>query len=365
MKLSYSAFLALIMASAHHADAAEQSLRGVEESTDGERDLMFQKIVGGNPANDGEYPSYVIPETGTFGSGLCGSVLIAPDIALSAAHCEGAFEGKNMYIGGNLRNGADAFETIRAVGERPHPLFNGFTLENDFLLIKLASASSAPIVPYNTDQFEPRNDDVVDIVGFGTTFQGGYVSNELLEVEVGIVDHDTCNSIYGGDIYESTMICAYKNNADSCQGDSGGPMLAQDGKVVGVVSWGLGCAQNGIPGVYSRVSAAQDFIEKGICEMSEFPPSSCSGGGPSPTDPPATNTPGTAEPSDFIEETMEPTMEGTTIIQGGETCEVCAGGSGIIVSGNFFGGCEEACATYWIFLWRFAGYTCGRCSAGF
>ena len=58
------------------------------------------------------------------------------------------------------------------------------------------------------------------------------------------------------------MICAGKAGKDSCQGDSGGPMVDSEGKQVGIVSWGYGCADEGYPGVYTRVSHYYDWIVK-------------------------------------------------------------------------------------------------------
>ncbi|XP_028171023.1 trypsin, alkaline A-like [Ostrinia furnacalis] len=46
---------------------------------------------------------------------------------------------------------------------------------------------------------------------------------------------------------------------DQCQGDSGGPLF-HNGVVVGVCSFGYGCALPGFPGVNARVSSFINWI---------------------------------------------------------------------------------------------------------
>ncbi len=107
------------------------------------------------------------------------------------------------------------------------------------------------------------------VIGFGNTNpnSGGYYPDNLYHVELAYVSQATCNSNYGGGIL-SSMMCASDPGQDSCQGDSGGPLYDANTNVktlVGVVSWGNGCAQTGYPGVYSRIANQWTWIKTTIC----------------------------------------------------------------------------------------------------
>ncbi len=76
-----------------------------------------------------------------------------------------------------------------------------------------------------------------------------------MHVNVNYVKQSTCKSQYGSGSITDDMMCAADQGQDSCQGDSGGPLYDSDNNaLVGVVSWGYGCADPNYAGVYARVS---------------------------------------------------------------------------------------------------------------
>ncbi|CAG9765523.1 unnamed protein product [Ceutorhynchus assimilis] len=96
-------------------------------------------------------------------------------------------------------------------------------------------------------------------VGWGATSQQGQISTKLREVTVPIMSNIDCKRTGYTSRITDNMLCAgfKEGKKDSCQGDSGGPLHIINGSyhnIVGIVSWGEGCAQPNYPGVYTRVN---------------------------------------------------------------------------------------------------------------
>jgi len=103
------------------------------------------------------------------------------------------------------------------------------------------------------------------VTGWGSLGAGNQVPAILQEVNVTVISNAACKAAprpYKENINEA-MLCAAAPGKDSCQGDSGGPLILLENRrqtLVGVVSWGVGCALPEFPGVYARVTVAMDWI---------------------------------------------------------------------------------------------------------
>ncbi|XP_023296169.2 trypsin eta [Lucilia cuprina] len=97
------------------------------------------------------------------------------------------------------------------------------------------------------------------VSGWGKTERGS-LSPTLRVANVSTISKTVCAISYSNGLYDG-MICAgyLLGGTDSCQGDSGGPLVFNN-TLIGIVSWGSGCAQPGYPGVYADVRYYNKWI---------------------------------------------------------------------------------------------------------
>jgi secreted trypsin-like serine protease len=228
-------------------------------------------IVGGSLASPGEYPAQGAL---VAGGGFCGGTLISPTLFLTAAHCIDDFgetiapESMFVYMGDvdlRLPNPTENFFDVVMVDR--HGGYEAATQRNDLAMLMLDRP--APFTPMRVI----RLDEVAKwapgtsarIIGWGAIFENGPASDDLLEANVPIRADLNCAAAYPGPLPSpqfdpATMVCAAPpgGGTDTCQGDSGGPLMVPDGPnlvLVGVTSWGIGCAEAAHPGVYVRLGA--------------------------------------------------------------------------------------------------------------
>lgn len=150
-----------------------------------------------------------------------------------------------------------------------HPEYNRISLRNDVSVLKLKEMISLSMwaQPINLAINEPEEGQSLFVTGWGTLKEGGSSPSILMGVQVDSISRSNCDEAYKSQ-NEITieMICAGRLNIggkDACQGDSGGPLIEKvDGNTfqVGVVSWGIGCAQSEFPGVYANVANLRQWI---------------------------------------------------------------------------------------------------------
>jgi secreted trypsin-like serine protease len=290
------------------------------------------KIVGGEAARRNAWPWQVaiyrraMKNGATLGAGFlfCGGTVISSKWVLTAAHCfdperSGRYdratagdvmvvEATNVLTPASFGGGSNG-RKLRVARILAHEEWNPRSMENDIALLELATPAVSNPVPVSFAQrratAESKNAllDLIEAAGVVATVTGwghlGFddpkVPANLMQVEVPVVSLETCQQAYGnrGGVIDHRTLCAGERagGKDACSGDSGGPLVvrAADGGYaqVGIVSWGRGCGLANFFGVYTRVSAFDEWMraKTGLAALGQPPVATAPGSRPTPPPP--------------------------------------------------------------------------------
>ncbi|XP_017097733.2 trypsin alpha-like [Drosophila bipectinata] len=216
------------------------------------------RIVGGNSVAITSVPWQVSLQIN--GRHFCGGSIYREDIVITAAHCMASIRPISLSVRVGSTDSNSGGQSVRVSKILVHEDYDENTVANDVAVLRLESrlTLNASVRAIPLAYKVPRTADSARVSGWGAIGYQKPASSTLLAADVAIVDQDQCNRAYGG-LIQNVMICASAPGKDSCQGDSGGPLVS-GGKLVGIVSFGNGCANPNYPGVYANVAKLRSWI---------------------------------------------------------------------------------------------------------
>jgi len=240
---------------------------------------VMPHIIGGKEVNPpGKYSFLVALNRKGFPAyeGVeCGGSIIGANKVATAAHCCALFRAASdlevLVNWHDLGNESDGTK-IDVQSITMYSGYNPKTLDGDVCTLTLASDvpdTAAPIA-LHTSALNLKSEELT-VIGWGNMHPSSWAfPNKTQEVAVPHVSNDVCNAkkAYNGQVTEGMMCAGFAAGGfDACNGDSGGPLILNRGAtqvLVGIVSWGEGCARPHKYGVYARVSSYVDFLNHGV-----------------------------------------------------------------------------------------------------
>lgn len=249
-------------------------------SASGTESGVSSRIIGGEQAPAGEWPYMVALTARNSSHVFCGGSYLGGRYVLTAAHCvdkEDPAKG-DVLLGAFDMNDANTAERIHVKQIYVHNSYITASMGNDIAVLELErdpSPRRSVQISDSSDFNELKKDSPMTVIGFGNRKEvGGEKSDPatiLHQVQVPFVPLPECKTKGSDqdakDDYSkltNNAFCAGSFGKDSCSGDSGGPIFFDSNngrKQMGVISWGDGCGRANSPGVYTNLSAFNDWLD--------------------------------------------------------------------------------------------------------
>ncbi|GLV32012.1 uncharacterized protein CBL_07771 [Carabus blaptoides fortunei] len=244
------------------------------------------RVVGGGEAKPHEFPW--IAGIKMDGNYICGASLITRKHVLTAAHCITGSDVRKMKIilADHDRNAPGRHSVIverRVRNARMHNAFEARTYNNDIAILELDHAVDfdakiqPACLPLNANTNYTSRSGI--IAGWGRVEEKKELSPVLKKLVVPVWSREQClDAGYQAKKVTENMFCAGypQGKQDACQGDSGGPLHVTNGagdmEIIGLVSWGRGCARPNFPGLYTKVVNYLDWISESLAGECVCPP---------------------------------------------------------------------------------------------
>uniref|UniRef100_A0A6G1SAF1 Serine protease 42 n=1 Tax=Aceria tosichella TaxID=561515 RepID=A0A6G1SAF1_9ACAR len=254
---------------------------------------------GESSAEFGEFPAHAaILKRMSPGDSLfvCSAVLISNQWLATAAHCVRKHRPEELKIrlGEWDVNKDDEFYPFVEANVRElvlHPEFQSNSLINDIALLRLeqpVDAGQMPhVAPACIGQLEEQANFVGQrcwVAGWGKDAFGqqGAFQSVLKKVDLPVVSHQDCEQALKHQtklgryfrLHQGNICAGGEQGKDACEGDGGGGLYCvepQSGlvKAVGLVSWGVGCGQRGVPGVFVSMAHYSRWMESVVAASGE------------------------------------------------------------------------------------------------
>ncbi|RAL06823.1 serine protease [Aspergillus homomorphus CBS 101889] len=222
-------------------------------------------IVGGSKVSIEDYPYQIALLYGGYRN--CGGSIISRNHVVTAAHCVSSARASELNIRANSSLCDSGGTVVNISSITIHPNYYAPRLDNDIAILTLAeSLTYGPgIQPVGLP--EPGSNLISNgreavVSCWGSISEGGASSPKLRAVNVSVVSMEECRADYRGlGHITDSMFCAgaIDSGKSACNGDSGGPVVA-DKILIGIVSWGHGCAGRGYPEVHSNMAYLRNLI---------------------------------------------------------------------------------------------------------